>query len=44
MARLLNRKDFGVDIDMLLESGGAVVGDKVTITLTIETLTQKGVA
>lgn len=37
---VLNRKDFGVDIDMPLETGGAVVGDKVTITLEIEALKQ----
>ncbi|MGU3292663.1 YceI family protein [Williamsia sp. M5A3_1d] len=34
----LNRKDFGIDIDMPLETGGAVVGDKITITLEIEAL------
>ena len=33
---VLNRKDFGVDIDMPLETGGTVIGDKVTITLEIE--------
>jgi polyisoprenoid-binding protein YceI len=37
---VLNRKDFGIDIDMPLETGGAVVGDKVTITLEIEALKQ----
>jgi polyisoprenoid-binding protein YceI len=37
---VLNRKDFGIDIDMPLETGGAVVGDKVTITLSIEALKQ----
>ncbi|BBY31305.1 YceI family protein [Mycolicibacterium sediminis] len=37
---VINRKDFGVDIDMPLETGGAVVGDKVTITLEIEALRQ----
>jgi polyisoprenoid-binding protein YceI len=37
---VLNRKDFGIDIDMPLETGGVVVGDKVTITLEIETLKQ----
>ncbi|MGV0745444.1 YceI family protein [Mycolicibacterium sp. XJ870] len=37
---VLNRKDFGIDIDMPLESGGAVVGDKVTVTLEIEALKQ----
>ena len=37
---VLNRKDFGIDIDMPLETGGAVVGDKVTITLEVEALRQ----
>jgi polyisoprenoid-binding protein YceI len=37
---VLNRKDFGIDIDMPLETGGAVVGDKVSITLEIEALKQ----
>jgi polyisoprenoid-binding protein YceI len=37
---VLNRKDFGIDLDMPLETGGAVVGDKVTITLEIEALKQ----
>ena len=37
---VLNRKDFGIDIDMPLETGGTVVGDKVTITLEIEALRQ----
>jgi polyisoprenoid-binding protein YceI len=37
---VLNRKDFGIDINMPLETGGAVVGDKVTITLEIEALKQ----
>jgi polyisoprenoid-binding protein YceI len=37
---VLNRKDFGIDIDMPLETGGAVVGDKVTITLELEALKQ----
>lgn len=37
---VLNRKDFGVDIDLPLETGGSVVGDKVTITLEIEALKQ----
>ncbi|MCX2931026.1 YceI family protein [Mycobacterium sp. CVI_P3] len=37
---VLNRKDFGIDIDMPLETGGAVVGDKVTVTLEIEALRQ----
>lgn len=33
---VINRKDFGIDIEMPLEGGGVVVGDKVTITLEIE--------
>ncbi|SEH69055.1 Polyisoprenoid-binding protein YceI [Mycolicibacterium rutilum] len=37
---VLNRKDFGIDLDMPLETGGTVVGDKVTITLEIEALKQ----
>lgn len=37
---VLNRKDFGIDIDMPLETGGTVVGDKVKITLEIEALKQ----
>jgi hypothetical protein len=37
---VLNRKDFGIDIDLPLETGGTVVGDKVTITLEIEALKQ----
>ena len=37
---VLNRKDFGIDIDMPLETGGVVVGDKVTITLELEALKQ----
>ena len=31
-----NRKDFDISIEMPLEGGGAVVGDKITITLEIE--------
>jgi polyisoprenoid-binding protein YceI/predicted dinucleotide-binding enzyme len=35
---VLNRKDFGIDINMPLETGGVVLGDKVTVTLEIEAL------
>lgn len=35
---VINRKDFGIDIEMPLETGGTVVGDKITITLEIEAL------
>jgi polyisoprenoid-binding protein YceI len=37
---VLNRKDFGIDIDMPLETGGTVLGEKVIITLDIEALKQ----
>lgn len=37
---VVNRKDFGIDLDLPLETGGAVVGDKVTITLEIEAVRQ----
>ena len=37
---VLNRKDFGIDIDMPLQTGGAVVGDKVTITIDVEAIKQ----
>ncbi len=33
---VINRKDFDISIEMPLEGGGAVVGDKITITLEIE--------
>ena len=36
----LNRKDFGIDIDIPLQTGGAVVGDKVTITIDVEAVKQ----
>ncbi|WP_149359170.1 YceI family protein [Lolliginicoccus suaedae] len=36
----INRKDFGLSFDAPLENGGAVVGDKVTITLDIEAVKQ----
>ena len=32
----INRKDFGVDFNAALETGGVVVGDKVTVQLEIE--------
>ncbi len=32
----INRRDFGISIDMPLEGGGAVVGDKITLNLDIE--------
>ena len=33
---VINRKDFDISIEIPLEGGGAVVGDKITITLEIE--------
>lgn len=33
---VISRKDFGIDIEMPLEGGGVVVGDKITINLEIE--------
>ncbi len=33
---VINRKDFGITIDMPLDGGGAVIGDKITLTLEIE--------
>jgi 8-hydroxy-5-deazaflavin:NADPH oxidoreductase len=35
---VLSRKDFGIDINMPLETGGVVLGDKVSVTLEIEAL------
>lgn len=32
----INRKDYGIDIEMPLEGGGVVVGDKIQVTLEIE--------
>ena len=37
----INRNDFGVDIQMPLDGGGVVIGDKVTITLEIEAVLRK---
>ena len=38
----ISRKEFGVDIDMPMDGGGVVVGDKITITLEIEAVLQQG--
>ena len=32
----ISRKEFGVDIDMPMDGGGVVVGDKISIELEIE--------
>ncbi|WP_066910298.1 YceI family protein [Millisia brevis] len=37
---VINRKDFGISIEMPLEGGGAVVGDKITLNLEIEVVAQ----
>jgi len=37
---VLNRNDFGIDINVPLETGGVMVGEKVTITIEIEALKQ----
>ena len=37
---VLNRKDFGIDVDLPLEAGGVVVGDKVTIAIEVEAVKQ----
>jgi polyisoprenoid-binding protein YceI len=36
----INRRDFGVDIHVPMDGGGAVVGDKIQITLEIEAILQ----
>jgi polyisoprenoid-binding protein YceI len=36
----ISRKDYGIDINMPLEGGGVVVGDKVQIALEIEAILQ----
>ncbi|MEV6767250.1 YceI family protein [Nocardia sp. NPDC051030] len=37
---VINRRDFGITIDMPLADGGAVIGDKITLTLGIEVVRQ----
>ena len=38
----LNRKDFGMTWNMVLDAGGVLVGDKVKVTLNIETVEKAG--
>ena len=38
----ISRKDFGVDINMPMDGGGVVVGDKISITLEIEAVLAAG--
>lgn len=40
----VNRKDFGIEYNKLLEAGGAVIGDDVNITLDIELVKAKPTA
>jgi polyisoprenoid-binding protein YceI len=37
---VLSRKDFGVGAELPLDGGGAMVGDKITITLALEAVKQ----
>lgn len=37
----INRRDFGIDIHLPMDGGGAVVGDKVKVHLEIEAVLQK---
>jgi polyisoprenoid-binding protein YceI len=39
---VLNRKDFGITIDLPMEGGGVVVGDKINVTLEIEAILDQG--
>jgi polyisoprenoid-binding protein YceI len=36
----INRRDFGVDLTMPLETGGVVVGDKISVYLEVEAILQ----
>ncbi len=38
----ISRKEMGIDIDMPLEGGGVVVGDKIKLTLEVEAVLQAG--
>jgi polyisoprenoid-binding protein YceI len=38
----ISRSEFGVDINMPLDGGGAVIGDKVKIQLEVEAILQEG--
>ncbi|MFI6867437.1 YceI family protein [Nocardia sp. NPDC050406] len=38
---VINRRDFGITIDMPLADGGAVIGDKIALTLGIEVVQQQ---
>jgi polyisoprenoid-binding protein YceI len=36
----INRRDFGIDLNMPMDGGGVVIGDKVSISLEIEAVRQ----
>jgi polyisoprenoid-binding protein YceI len=38
----ISRKDFGVDIDLPMDGGGVVIGDRISIALEIEAVLQQG--
>jgi polyisoprenoid-binding protein YceI len=38
----INRRDFGIDISLPMDGGGAVVGDKIAITLEVEAVLDEG--
>ncbi|MDQ6783591.1 MAG: YceI family protein [Actinomycetota bacterium] len=38
----ISRKEFGIDIDMPLDGGGVVVGDKIKVILEVEAVLQGG--
>ena len=38
----ISRKEFGVDIDMPMDGGGVVIGDKITVSLEIEAVLNQG--
>jgi polyisoprenoid-binding protein YceI len=38
----ISRKEFGVDLEMPLDGGGVVVGDKINVNLEIEAVLQQG--
>jgi polyisoprenoid-binding protein YceI len=40
----ISRKDFGIDLQMPLDGGGVVVGDKIQISLEVEAVLQTGSA
>ncbi|TSE00266.1 YceI family protein [Skermania sp. ID1734] len=37
---VVNRKDFGITIEMPMEGGGVVIGDKINLTLAVEVVKQ----